>query len=126
MTRWKNTYVGESSHARTVTGPFVGLCYPAGAGVPLAIALVEELLRHDPVAIEHENARVWQVDVARVGLDAIHRVVFLDPVVDETQPAHRLTAFVGEQGIGDPVRGGEASQDPTSCVLQNGHHSALR
>ncbi len=54
--------------------------------------------------------------MARVGLDAIHGVVLLDPVVDETQPTHRVAAFVRQQMVGDPMRGGEVLQDLDGVV----------
>jgi len=88
-TRWKKTYVGESSHARAVTtGPFVAttgaedsVTMPRACAikpVPVsrsAVAFVEALLGDHAVAIEDEDAGGTAVDVARVRLDAVHSVV---------------------------------------------------
>ena len=43
-------------------------------------------------------------------------MVFLDSVVDQAEPAHHMTAFVGQERIGNAVRSGEISQDLDGVV----------
>jgi hypothetical protein len=43
-------------------------------------------------------------------------MVFLDSVVDQAEPAHHMTAFVGQKWIRNLVRGGEISQDVDGVV----------
>jgi len=43
-------------------------------------------------------------------------MVFLDSVVDQAEPAHYIASFVGQERIGNAVRGGEISQDLDGVV----------
>ncbi len=61
-----------------------------------------EALRHDHARlVENEDTGIGKVCVPRIGLDAVGRVVFLDPLVEEAEATHHVAAFVGEQGKGD-------------------------
>jgi len=73
----------------------------------LAIALLKPFLHDLPVRVEEEDAGIGDTMVTVLLRDTVHRMLFVDALVQQTEGTNDHTPLIGEEGVRDVVRVGK-------------------